>query len=112
VTNYLVAAATLDSSATKPFLSARCQGDLVTEFQANDRSKWKFSANDTIIASEKIDANSGQATVVAQIVFKGGNPPTFMQQNQTFLLVKEDGAWKIVKIDPPPKTTSPGYEPL
>ena len=35
VMRYLAAAATLDPSATRPFLSATCQGDLVTEFIAN-----------------------------------------------------------------------------
>jgi len=110
VAKYLAAAATLDSSATRPFLAATCQGDLVTEFSANATSRWNYAAKETRITEETIDAEKNTATVVAEIVFQGGG--AFMAQKKTFFLVLEDGVWEISRIDPPPRTTGPGVMPL
>ena len=113
VTNYLAAAGTLDPSATKAFLSTTCKDDIVTEFHANTRSGWSFSAEDTKIKKETIiPPYEGKATVVAQVVFKGGNPPTFMAKTQTFFLVLENGAWKISGMYPAPTKAGPGVMPL
>lgn len=112
VTSYLAAAATLNPSATRPFLSTDCHMDMFTEFKAYDGSGWKYSASDSSVLSEKDDARAGKATVSAGIVYKGGDPPTFMRKTETFHLVLENGIWKIATMDPAPETASPGYRPL
>ncbi|MGO9271180.1 MAG: hypothetical protein ACLQOO_13145 [Terriglobia bacterium] len=110
VMNYLAAAGSLQASATRPFLSADCKGDLVTEFQANERSGWGFSSSDSAIENETVNSRTRTATVVARVVFKGGG--TFMGKSQTFFLTMEGGAWKISRFDPLPSTTGPGVMPL
>jgi tetratricopeptide (TPR) repeat protein len=109
---YLAAAASLDASVSKAFLSRRCRDDLVVECQANAPSGWKFSAEDTRVVGEAIDHGGANATVRMQVVFKGGTPPTFMGKAQKFTLVLENGAWKIDGLDPAPRRTGPGVMPL
>jgi tetratricopeptide (TPR) repeat protein len=111
VMNYLAAAGTLDSSATRAFLSANCKGDMLTEFRANGGSGWSFSGTDTGIISEATTAEGGSA-VVAEVVFRGGSPPTYMSTRHTFFLALENGSWKISRIDPAPRTSGPGFMPL
>jgi hypothetical protein len=112
VKSYLIAAATLDVSATKSFLSANCPDDIVTQYQANIRFGWTFSEQDTRIVSEAVDVHGDKATVKAEVVFKGGSGPTFMAIEQTFFLVLENGAWKISDMDPRPSRVGPGFKPL
>jgi len=110
VINYLNAAGTLQPAATRPFLSADCKGDLITEFQANQRSGWSFSSSDSTIERETINAGARTATIEAQVVFKGG--ATFMGKSQTFFLAMENGVWKITRMDPLPSMAGPGVIPL
>ncbi len=110
VINYLNAAGTLQPAATRPFLSPDYRGDLVTEFQANQRSGWSFSSSDSVIESEIVNAGGRTATIVARVVFKGG--ATFMGKSQTFFLALDNGAWRITRMDPVPTTMGPGVIPL
>jgi HEAT repeat protein len=75
VPKYLAAAATLDLSTTRPFLSANYPGDLVTEIQALQRSGWMYSAENStaMIRSETLDAGNGEALVTVEIAFEGGS---------------------------------------
>ena len=112
VTKYLTAAATLDSGATRQFLSASCKNDVVDEFKSNQDSGWKYSASESLIGEGQIDAGSGKATVKTQLVYKGGDPPTMMVKDRTFYLVREKGVWMISGMDPAPETSGPGVRPL
>jgi hypothetical protein len=112
VKSYLAVAARLDASATKNFLSASCRDDIVTQCQANARSGWTFSEQDTRIVSEAIDAHGDKASVEAEVVFRGGSGPTFMAIKQTFFLVLENGDWRISNMDPRPSPVGPGFRPL
>jgi hypothetical protein len=108
--DYLAAASALDPSATKPFLSEGFTADMVSEFRANAGSGWVFSAADTRLVNEMIDAQGGKASVLAHLAFKGGS--TFMETDRTFFLVLQGGAWKISGMDPLPKVAGPGVRPL
>lgn len=110
VMNYLTAAGTLDPSATRVFLSTTYKDDIVTEFQANGRSGWNYSAEHTEIEEETIDALENKATVAAAVVFKGGQ--SLMIIRRTFFLILENGEWKISGLDPVPMKTGPGVVPL
>jgi len=148
VPKYLAAAAMLDPSTTRPFLSASCQGDLVTEIQGLQQSGWTYSAEHSIamIRSETLDAENGEALVTVEIAFEGaggagvwwdsgartalrqvgsssdivklegftvftaGNS-TILRAPHTFHLAWENGAWKIARIDPAPRTTGPRFKP-
>ncbi len=112
VHDYLLAAATTDASARKLFLSATCAVDIADEFSANLKSGWTFSETDLSLTNDGIDSASGKASVSAQVVYKGGNPPTFMATSHTFFLVQEGGLWKISAINPPPARGGPGVSPL
>ena len=109
---YLIAAGHQDATVTKSFLSANCQLDLVTECRANAKAGWLYSDTDTKIATEVVDADGESATVKATVVFKGGDPPTFIASDTTFSLVLEKGEWKISGIDPAPGNNGPGVSPL
>jgi hypothetical protein len=112
VHDYLLAAASTDVSTRKLFLSATCAVDIADEFSANLKSGWTFSETDLSLTNERIDLASGKASVSAQVVYKGGNPPTFMATSHTFFLVQEGGSWKISAINPPPAKGGPGVTPL
>jgi hypothetical protein len=112
VSDYLSAAATLDSSATQGFLSPGCACDLVVEFQANQKSGWGFAASNTaeFLTPDSVTMDGDMATVATAVVFHGGG--TYMARTTTFSLRRDNGNWKIFKIDPPPNAAGPGVSPL
>lgn len=112
VQDYLNAAAAMDKSTTQPFLSASCTVDILDEYKAYSQSGWNFWQADLSHADEKIDATEGRASVVASIVYKGGNPPSYLRVDHAILLALEGGVWKIAGITPPPATAGPGVAPL
>lgn len=112
VHDYLFAASTMDTSLIRSFLSSTCTVDIADEYKANLRSGWAFSGSDVRVISEKIDSANGKASVVAQVVYRGGNPPTFMAVEHTFFLVRESGIWKVSRIDPAPPKNGPGVVPV
>ena len=86
---------------------------MVTEFQANERSGWSYSGSDTKIVNETINIDNGRATVVVEVVFKGGKfRLRSWGKKQTYFLVLENGTWKISGMDPSPRTAGPGVMPL
>lgn len=112
VSEYLAVAAKLDPSATQQFLSPGCNCDLVVEFQANQKAGWGFSESYTAqsITADSVTMNGENATLAAGVVFQGGG--TFMARSTTFSLRREDGNWRIFKIDPPANAAGPGVSPL
>lgn len=112
VRNYLLAASSSSPSASAPFVSRACTVDIVDEFKANRQSGWAFSIDDLSLTDETISPANDKASVTAVLIYKGGNPPTSMAAQHTFFLVREDGAWKIRGIDPPPAGHGPGVSPL
>ena len=112
VRKYLAAAGRQDALASKSFLSTNCKDDMVVECQANAQSGWNYSEQDTSVESEVISADGRSATVKAEVVFKGGSPPTFMGTKKTFFLVLENGDWKVSGMDPKPRQVGPGVRPL
>lgn len=123
VMNYLDAReGATDQSDAKVFLSADCEGgdrliagaspsswkfvdsvsrqscaDMVPEYRGEEKSEWRFSASNTKIFSEEINADGGRASILAEIVFTAG-PPRFKGIIYIFSLVLESGAWKISRI--------------
>jgi Skp family chaperone for outer membrane proteins len=112
VRNYLAAAGRQDASASKSFLSSNCKDDIVVEYQSNAQSGWNYSEQDTSVENEVKNADGRSATVKAHVVFKGGNPPTFMRTVKTFFLILENGEWKISGMDPKPRQVGLGVRPL
>jgi hypothetical protein len=112
VKSYLNAAGRQDGSASKAFLAANCKEDFIVECQVNAQSGWNYSEQDTWVGDEVKNADGRSATVKAQIIFKGGNPPTFMLKEVTFFLILENGQWKISGMNPKPRQTGLGFRPL
>jgi hypothetical protein len=108
IKSYIVAASKLDPSATKVFLSRKCDIDMVTEFQANYRAGWTLSEPVGEIEIESINTKDGTASVKTKILFVGGN--VSMVLTRTFFLVLEDDAWKVSGMEPPPKNEGPGFK--
>jgi hypothetical protein len=109
---YLAAAAKLDPSATQAYLSPGCGCDLVVEFQANHRAGWGFSESETaqFLTPDNVTMAGENATVETSVVFHGGG--TYMARQTRFFLKRENGNWRIFKIDPPPNAAGPGVSPL
>lgn len=112
VRDYLAAAGKLDVSLTRSFLSGSCNQDIITEFKAKAAAGWEFSPHDSRIGDEKISDDKSSGTVEVNMVFKGGNPPTFMETARTFSLMSEKGILKITGMNPPPMDSSLGVRPL
>jgi hypothetical protein len=102
----------MNTDLIKPFLSSNCTVDITDEFRAYLKSDWKYSGTDLSLSNENIDSANGKASVEALVVYKGGNPPTFMSGKHTFYLVQEGGTWKISGIDPAPAKEGPGVAPF
>ena len=112
VTAYLEAAAKLDASATGQYLSPGCNCDLVVEFQANQKAGWRFEPSNTAqyLTPDSVTMDGDAATVAAAVVFHGGG--TYMARTTTFSLRRENGNWRIFKIDPHASAAGPGVSPL
>jgi ankyrin repeat protein len=111
VRNYLAAAATLDSAATKPFLMDGCHHDYITEFQAKAKSGWTYVNQYTKITGKKINESKGKATIIADFVFSGGGTH-WGRHHIKFFLVLKNGTWKISGFDPAPTSARPMFRPL
>jgi len=108
VLGFLAAAANSDTVKVMSFLGDGYKADMVGECKAKEASGWTYSAAHTKITSTTADAKN--STVIVDMVFDGGG--TFMTTQRTFSLLKGNGGWKIIEIQPPPTSQESGVSPL
>ncbi len=101
VREYLTAASGLDAAETTPFLAKGNTMDVVTEFAANAESGWAFDPKRLRLFNETGASVWAKASVEGDIVFRiGQSTNSYVSMRRQFMLVLEDGHWKIAWISP------------